>query len=256
MTCSKQCANSYKKISFEEFKARANQYHNFKYKYDNEYINTSTSYEVTCTFHGSFIVIPKSHMIGSGCPACYVDIRTKTQEDWIRDAHKVFKGKYEYVGSYTSAHVPVAIRCTTHGIFYQTPANHLSGKECKQCATDTSGFNKTQWINRSLNSKHFESYKVYVIQCTSKDESFIKIGRTYTSLKYRFHSKIRFPYDWILLYTLTFNDPEECWNTEIHLHNKYKNYKYIPSLSFGGMNECFNLTSEQINELSRYVSKG
>jgi hypothetical protein len=98
--------------------------------------------------------------------------------------------------------------------------------------------------------ENFVGYKIYIIKCTSKTESFIKIGRTYTSLEYRFHSKTRFPYDWELLKEYTFTSPDDCWNREIQLHNKYKNYKYIPLIKFGGMHECFILTEEQINELT------
>lgn len=251
LSCSKKCANSYKKITFEQFTIKANIFHSNKYIYEqSNNFNSRHLYFVTCPLHGYFTVIPKNHMTGSPCPKCFVDVRTKTNEQWIKEANKLFNNKYKYIDTYVSAHVHLRIECPVHGIFKQTPANHLSGKGCKRCALDLSGFNKSKWIERSNKSKNFVGYKIYIIKCTSKTESFIKIGRTYTSLEYRFHSKTRFPYDWELLKEYTFTSPDDCWNREIQLHNKYKNYKYIPLIKFGGMHECFILTEEQINELT------
>lgn len=192
-------------------------------------------------------------MVGAPCPLCHIDIRTKSNESWKKEASLLFNNKYEYIEEYISSHVHISIKCPIHGIFKQTPANHLSGRGCKQCANELSGFNKTNWINKAKTSRYFDSFKIYVIKCTYLNESFIKIGRTYTTISRRFHSKTRFPYDWELLFIKEYENPIECWDMEIKLHQMYKSNMYIPLLSFGGMSECFQLNSDQINDIRRII---
>jgi hypothetical protein len=132
------------------------------------------------------------------------------------------------------------------GQFKQSPANHLTGRGCKQCAIDSSGFNKTSWTRLASTSKDFDSFKVYIIKCFSEDtdEKFIKIGRTFLKVQNRFGlfgGNTRFPYKYTILKEYTYLSAEKCWQQELNLHNKYKSYKYIPLISFGGMYECFNM---------------
>lgn len=47
--------------------------------------------------------------------------------------------KVEYIGS----NIKVCIICPKHGEFYQTPSNHLSGKECIKCSYEKRGVNLT-----------------------------------------------------------------------------------------------------------------
>ena len=46
----------------------------------------------------------------------------------------------------------------------------------------------SDWTNAAINSKSFESFKVYIIRCYNDNEEFIKIGRTFSKLKKRFCS--------------------------------------------------------------------
>ena len=50
-------------------------------------------------------------------------------------AKKVHSDKYDYsLVEYKSAKTKVKIICNKHGVFEQTPSNHLSGKGCRFCA--------------------------------------------------------------------------------------------------------------------------
>ena len=63
-----------------------------------------------------------------------------TKEEFIERAKEVNKDEngeplYDYTDvEYTGTHNKVAIRCPIHGIFYQTPHNHLKGNKCPYCA--------------------------------------------------------------------------------------------------------------------------
>jgi hypothetical protein len=60
--------------------------------------------------------------------------RRKTTEEFIDQAIAVHGDTYDYSKvDYKNAHTKVHILCSEHGEFLQTPANHLSGKGCRDC---------------------------------------------------------------------------------------------------------------------------
>lgn len=61
--------------------------------------------------------------------------KRKTTEEFIHDAIKIHGDKYDYsLVDYKDNHTQVKIVCPTHGVFEQTPRDHLSKKGCKYCA--------------------------------------------------------------------------------------------------------------------------
>ncbi len=56
-------------------------------------------------------------------------------QSFVRRARIVHgKGKYDYsYVKYVSTHEKVKIRCVEHGIFEQSPSNHLRGYGCRDC---------------------------------------------------------------------------------------------------------------------------
>ena len=103
------------------------------------------------------------------------------------------------------------------------------------------------WRKSSITSKHFKSYKVYVIYCYNNNESFIKIGKTFKEVKQRFSSKNKLPYYFFVLQELEFSSALACCECEDFLHKKYKQFKYKPCIKFQGHTECFS--SELLNVL-------
>ncbi len=66
--------------------------------------------------------------------------------------------KVEYIGS----NIKVSIICPKHGEFYQTPSNHLSGKECIKCSYEKRGVNLTssnQKFITKAQKKHGNKYE-------------------------------------------------------------------------------------------------
>lgn len=61
--------------------------------------------------------------------------RKLTQEEFIRRATEIHKGKYSYENVvYKNISTKVEIVCPIHGVFEQTPSNCLQGKGCNKCA--------------------------------------------------------------------------------------------------------------------------
>lgn len=60
-------------------------------------------------------------------------------ELFINKANLIHSGEYDYSKvNYVRNHDKVIIICNKHGEFLQTPANHLSGKGCKFCGSESS----------------------------------------------------------------------------------------------------------------------
>lgn len=61
-------------------------------------------------------------------------MRKLTKEQFIFKAQRVHGDKYDYSKvNYSTNSTKVCIICPKHGEFWQTPANHLFGKGCKDC---------------------------------------------------------------------------------------------------------------------------
>lgn len=60
-----------KRLTLEEFIAKANDIHNNFYNYSTSaYKNSKTKIEIICPKHGSFFQTPNDHLSGKGCPLC------------------------------------------------------------------------------------------------------------------------------------------------------------------------------------------
>lgn len=62
--------------------------------------------------------------------------KKKTTEQFINQANRIHKNTYDYSSTqYRGANDKIKIICKEHGIFEQTPNNHLKGQGCKKCAS-------------------------------------------------------------------------------------------------------------------------
>ena len=172
---------------------------------------------------------------------------------YIKKAQKIHNYRYVYTFiKYINSFQKISILCNEHGIFKQTPSEHLNGAGCPKCGIlkrsaqykeNPVGWNKTNW-KRCEKSRFFDNYKVYIIECWNDDEKFYKIGRTCRTLKKRFESG--FPYEYKCIYSITGNSVE-IFNLESKLKRLNRDFKYIPKQNFGGKYECFSqVTLESI----------
>lgn len=103
------------------------------------YVDTHTKGQVLCRHHGAFFVSPHKHMEGHGCPSCgrsriNEKRRNKARSEFIPRAIKVHGDKYDYSNvKYINNSTLVLIKCRVHGVFSQTPGNHLNGRGCPYC---------------------------------------------------------------------------------------------------------------------------
>ena len=140
--CKKGCpkCGGTKKITQEEFVQRAKEIHGNKYDYSLvNYKNNKTKVKIICPEHEIFEQMPADHLRGVGCPFCKGGkIRKKrsiTIKKFIEKAKEIHGNKYDYrLVSYKNAKTKIKIICPKHGIFEQTPNNHLlSGRGCPKC---------------------------------------------------------------------------------------------------------------------------
>ncbi len=139
-----------KKIKKEEVIRRANEVHDGRYDYSLvEYKNYDTKIKIICPIHGIFEQLPSSHFSGSGCPKCgneriskdkkrkkdiHGKIELSNTEEFVKKAKEMHGDIYDYsLVDYTNAKTKIRIICPIHGVFEQTPNNHLKGQGCPSC---------------------------------------------------------------------------------------------------------------------------
>ena len=140
-----------------EFIEKANIVHSCKYDYSLiDYKRNNTKIKIICSKHGIFEQTPHSHLLGFGCFKCsvrYVDINS-----FKKKANNIHGNKYDYSNViYVDDKSKISINCLKHGVFEQSPNNHLSGSGCPTCAKENKFNNTKRFIYRS-NKIHGNKY--------------------------------------------------------------------------------------------------
>lgn len=123
-----------RKLTTEEFVAKAKVLHD-GYDYSHtEYINAASPITAVCDKGHTFTQKASTHLSGHGCPYCAGHIRMTT-EDFIKRAQEVHGSKYGYESVvYKNSYTKVVIKCRQHGSFEQLPFVHLKqGSGCPYC---------------------------------------------------------------------------------------------------------------------------
>lgn len=137
----------------QEFITLATEKHGTKYTYEKVQVRDGKGYKkdkltIFCKAHGYFEQSWTSHLSTSGCNKCAHDrvnvANTKTQEQVIAEFQEVHGTRYKYhLVEYQKGHIPVLIECDIHGVFSQTPSNHLTGG-CEACSYELRSENLRQ----------------------------------------------------------------------------------------------------------------
>lgn len=126
----------------KDFINKAIKVHKDKFLYNEvQYVDWKTPVNITCKIHGIFPQIPNNHLQGEGCPYCgkiSANIKkTKSTIDFINEANVAHNNKYDYSETdltQKDKDGKVKIICHIHGIFKQTPDQHINAKEgCPIC---------------------------------------------------------------------------------------------------------------------------
>ncbi len=126
-----------KQLTTEDFITRAHNIHGDIYDYSNTtYINSRTKLDIKCKTHGTFTQLANHHLRGNGCPTCVIDRKRKSQNDTIKQFKTKHNNTYDYTHvEYVNNNTKVKILCRIHGIFEQTPKQHIR-YGCNECAKE------------------------------------------------------------------------------------------------------------------------
>lgn len=175
-----------KKKTIEQFIQEAKAIHGDKYNYDQSKYNGSfCKIKIWCnTCKEFFYPLANSHLQGVGCKRCSINKRTKTQKQFIYEAKKIHKDKYNYdYVKYVNSNIKVKIYCNKcKRYFEQIPARHLKGAGCPYCAgknrTTESFIEEAKAIHgNKYNYDHvvYEKYRTKVkIYCKKCQQYFLQ----------------------------------------------------------------------------------
>lgn len=154
----------------ERFIAAAIKQHSDFYSYDKvAYVNAKTDVMITCPIHGDFLQTPDAHVRGTRCPTCGRSAAGKKRrislESFVDRSNAIHGNKYIYsLVELDGNAIKVKILCPEHGIFEQSPANHLSGRGCAKCVDIGSWnrFNAEQFISdaRAIHGDRYDYSQV------------------------------------------------------------------------------------------------
>ncbi len=127
-----------KKLTTDLVISRCKEVHGDKYDYSSvDYKNSSTKIKIKCSEHNVFEQRFHDHINGGGCPFCSGVGRLDTKS-FIGRAKEIHGDKYDYSNSYyVNTEMKVKISCLEHGVFEQTPHDHLYGKGCLSCGYES-----------------------------------------------------------------------------------------------------------------------
>lgn len=152
-------------ITTDVFIKKAKLIHSNRYDYSKtKYISAIKKVIITCKIHGDFLQTPSSHLKGSGCHKCAIELtRNKIKlniNDFINQSNIIHLYQYDYSKTViTHSHVKSIITCKIHGDFEQTPSNHLRGQGCPICKS-SKGEKILLGIFVKNNIKYIREYKL------------------------------------------------------------------------------------------------
>ena len=152
-------------MSTDEFIKKSIEIHGDEYSYEKTvFVNWDTKVIVTCKIHGDFEISPRHFIYRKhGCCKCrgrhISESKMFTKEYFIKKAIEIHGDKYDYsMVEYNGVDTEVDIACKKHGLFKQTPYNHINKKcGCPQCKYDNLS-NKFRLKYDDLITKIFEKH--------------------------------------------------------------------------------------------------
>jgi hypothetical protein len=124
----------------EKFITKSNNLFNSFYDYSLvDYKKAKVPVIIICPEHGEFSMTPDKHLGGRGCPICSKTImkgKMRKDSDILMSQLVNLNGdRYDYsLVDYIDSKTPIKIICPEHGVFEQTPSNHIDKKQnCPKC---------------------------------------------------------------------------------------------------------------------------
>lgn len=158
----------------EQFITESKILHGDKFSYEKTiYVRFNKKVIITCQRHGDFFLTPRSHLAAAGCIKCNKNIMST--EEFIEKALHIHGDRYNYsLVNYVGIDAKVEIKCLIHGIFLQTPYNHLHGKNCPRCAGNSRNLTTKDFIESAMFLHEYKYSYEYSIYTGRKEDLIIK----------------------------------------------------------------------------------
>lgn len=172
-----------KKHTSESFIEKAIDIHGNKYDYSYvEYTGNRNKVIIVCPEHGEYQITPSNHLKGIGCSFCSGK-KKHTNKSFIEKAIEIHGDKYDYSKvEYKNAHNKVVVNCREHGLFTQTPNNHLSGQGCPDCGiviNSESRKSDTESFITQAKLTHSDTYDYSFVDYKLSTEKIIILCKTH-----------------------------------------------------------------------------
>ena len=220
-----------KTISKEKVIIKFRNVYGDKYDYSLvEYKGCKEKVSIICPIHGIFEQNPVTHLLGRGCPICIEENKTTNVIKKFIDVHGENKFDYSLV-EYVNAKTKVKIICLIHGIFEQTPNNHLTGHGCPDCTS----YHLLDFYRYHPKGQELGHY--YQLRLFNETESFYKRGVTSMTIEKRF-TKNNLPYEYEIIDDFVMTNLDSIEQEEFD-EIKYGHLSYKPNIKFSGYKECY-----------------
>jgi protein-arginine kinase activator protein McsA len=172
------------RLTQEEYIERAHIIHNNKYDYSlTVYTRGIDHIIIICPKHGEFTQRADTHLEGRGCKRCGELRASPSTEEFIKLAIEKHGDRYDYSETvYVHSETSVTIICKTHGRFQQAPKDHLAGRGCRACHTDSIRSTNEKFVKKSI-ERYGTDFDLSKVKYTRADDPVILICST---CKYEF----------------------------------------------------------------------
>lgn len=140
------------------------------------YKNCKTKICIICPIHGEFWQTPQSHLFGRKCKYCsgFTDTDIFVQKSIIKHGDIYDYSNVDYKGSVEK----VNIMCKKHGLFQQSPRDHLQGCGCPKCGLEKNHITKRKWGYNECKeeSKRYSSRKEFHDLSPSAYKNSVRYG--------------------------------------------------------------------------------
>lgn len=153
--------------------------HNGFFKYNSlpENVFYRSKIKITCPSHGDFEQLVSNHLSGSGCALC--QHANYKNSSFVKNSIRLHFNKYDYSQVvYKNNSTKVKIICPHHGVFMQTPKNHLHNHGCLSCAIELKSRKQRKKIEDVINvfeKVHNNKYEYSKINYTNNKSKIIII---------------------------------------------------------------------------------
>jgi hypothetical protein len=186
----KRCIDDKKMMDSDTFIEKSKIIHNNIFDYSLvQYNGCKNKVKIICKQHGIFEQTPDNHLRKRGCPNC-CDNKLLSRESIIDKLILKNGNLYDYsLVEYKGNKINIKIICNEHGIFEQTPNNHLRGTMCPTCSNISKFKNNKKFILDCIN-KHGNKYDYSLVEYNSSLEKVKIICKKHGTFKQRPNSHL------------------------------------------------------------------